>query len=62
MRCRSGNHEWMDKVSAERCCSGSWSRALRMQDDDGDLDPDGRVYDGVGFVHGWARITEDATV
>lgn len=62
MLCVSGRHEWLDPISVERCCSGKWHRAMWFFDDDDDLDPDGRIYNGVGFVHGWARIPEDAMV
>jgi hypothetical protein len=26
MRCRSGNHEWLDQLDADRCCAPAWQR------------------------------------
>lgn len=60
MRCVSGKHEWIDPISAERCCSGRWYRALRHIDDVDDLDPNGRTrVAGEPFVNGWVRLPED---
>lgn len=30
MLCRTGRHDWMDPVSAARCCDPHWRRELRM--------------------------------
>lgn len=30
MRCRTGKHDWIDPVSAARCCDPHWRRELRM--------------------------------
>jgi hypothetical protein len=60
MRCQSGMHEWVDPVSAERCCKPEWKRVLRiLGDGEDDLDPDGRVYHDV-FVNGWVKVHEEA--
>lgn len=60
--CRSGLHTWDTVAEANRCCSPSWRRAVRVADDPtldggtGDLDPLGRVYIPCGratLVLGW---------
>ena len=49
----------MDPVSAERCCSGEWYRAMRPYAQHEDLDEQGRVYGTeitkTEVVHGWVR-------
>lgn len=57
MRCQSGNHEWIEPISAERCCSGEWHRAMRLYAEHKDLDEQGRTY-SIEFVHGWVRVPE----
>lgn len=60
MKCQSGKHEWLDPISAERCCSGKWFRAIRSIGDHHDLDEKGRVGSAVlGFVYGWVRFPEN---
>lgn len=48
MLCCTGKHDWIDPVSAARCCVTGWSRELRFGVSDrvpGDAD------DGVSMVH-----------
>ena len=26
MSCRSGNHEWLNQIDAQRCCDPTWQR------------------------------------
>jgi hypothetical protein len=47
----------MDPVSAERCCTDRWHRAMRFDGDDDDLDDMGHVYH-YEFVHGWVEHPE----
>lgn len=55
MKCQSGKHNWIEPISAERCCNAEWHRALRPWGSAQDLDEKGRAYDGTGFVHGWVK-------
>jgi hypothetical protein len=68
MRCVSGKHEWVDKVSAERCCSPNWTRILllpgeslkRAMEEDPTLDIKGyNVARDDGFQFVWKRIGDD---
>jgi hypothetical protein len=58
VKCVSGKHEWTERVSAERCCSGKWQRQLRLFGEHGDLNPLGRIYSG-SLVYGWVRSPEE---
>lgn len=56
MKCTSGKHEWIDPVSAERCCDPRWTRELRYGMDDLH---DGDEADGIVVLHdapGWIRV------
>lgn len=51
MRCCSGRHEWIDPISAERCCRPGWSQQLRFGASDripGDVDDGTVVVSGAG--------------
>lgn len=54
MKCTSGKHDWMDPISAKRCCNPKWQRAIRLRGKHSDLDLKGRTY-STDFVHGWVR-------
>ncbi len=57
MRCRSGNHEWIDELDATRCCSPEFRREMRAVEDADDLLPEGRTYRAdLPFVYGWVRV------
>lgn len=63
MKCRSGKHEWMDPVSAQRCCAPEWRRELRYgysEPQPGDAE-DGTVPAGGGMLYVWRRIADDGT-
>jgi hypothetical protein len=63
MKCRSGNHEWLDQIDADRCCDPTWQRITilpgeRMSDvlDDPLVARDGINYSMDGFKFAWLRI------
>ena len=60
MLCRSGKHDWIKPISAERCCDPRWSRELRMGLCDlipGDAD-DGWIHVGGGQILVWHFTAE----
>jgi hypothetical protein len=63
MRCRSGRHEWLDPVSAYRCCSFRFDRILVKPGGTPPARalPDGRVrWDGGTWV--WVPRSPPLTI
>jgi hypothetical protein len=63
MRCRSGKHEWINPISAERCCDPRWRQELRYGMDN--IQP-GDEQDGItvlrnspGWIKVWRRVDAD---
>lgn len=59
MKCRSGKHEWLNTVSAERCCDPQWVREVRFGSEriDGDDDEGTSVTRNCGgMVYVWHRV------
>lgn len=60
MLCRTGRHDWLNQVSAQRCCDPIWRRELRIGRSD-----DGNDHDGIAEVHGesllfvWRRVKKE---
>jgi hypothetical protein len=61
MKCCSGKHDWLDPVSAERCCRPGWTRVQRFGV--GDYEP-GDAEDGVVIIGagGWRYVWHYAEV
>ena len=62
MKCRSGNHEWLDQIDADRCCDATWRRITilpgeRVSDvlEEPLVAPDGINYSTGGFRFAWLR-------
>jgi len=59
MKCKSGKHEWLDEVSAQRCCNG-WHQELRVGKCEPEDDSLGRSYiEGEDMVYVWVKDKEN---
>jgi hypothetical protein len=65
MRCRSGYHEWLDQIDADRCCDPAWQRITilpgeRIRDvlEDPRVARDGINYSTGGFRFAWLQIAD----
>lgn len=63
MTCAGGRHEWLERVSAERCCNPQWTRITLLPGErlgqvleDTRVAPDGITHAPDGFKFAWMRI------
>jgi hypothetical protein len=66
MKCRSGHHEWVDQIDANRCCDPAWSRITilpheRMSEvlEDPRISREGINYSRDGFRFAWMRVSQE---
>lgn len=54
MLCRTGRHDWLSPVSAQRCCDPHWRRELRMwRAEDGDDAAEASYVHGEPLLFVW---------
>jgi hypothetical protein len=64
LRCRSGDHVWLDDIGRERCCDPAWRKILIAAQEWETPEVSGIEYAGpsavAGLDYGWERRRDAA--